>query len=414
MFLPGVRLLLAAFGLVVANYLVASTHASPHRHPVTASSVWSFAIDQQLHRLRSQLPGDGKITQAQLLDAERVASACGTRVAIVENSIYFRNLSDPLKRENGTHCAERAIALLSVYQRALSEYDLPNVEFVLNCGDMPVVSRENNGPLPVFSYDVNHLDFHDIATPFWSVLADYGSRVAHGENKESVLPWNEKKNVAFFRGSTTGGFYTTWNWQQMPRTRVVSACRAEGSHCDAMFTGFPQCEGEAANIIESSLGKAPVVREEDYERYKYNILVDGNGAPASRTVQSVFTNTLLLKLESPFSEFFYPLLQPYVHYVPVSYNATDLLEKISWARENDVRARWIAEELFSFGKRHLSPTAVNEYVHELLLSYAQLLESPPNEVPRGFQPFEPPSHWRFERRKRVRPHAVSDKHGCKR
>ena len=382
-----------------------TTRASFPDH--SASSVWTFAIDQQLHDFRTLLPGNGKITQAHLDEAARAASACGARVAIVNDSIYYRKLfADNSAPPPGVpnDCAARVVGLLSVYQRALSEFDLPNVEFVLNCADMPVAERGTLGPLPVLSYDVNHLDFHDIATPCWSVLSGHYNQI-NDENQNATLTWKQKKDVAFFRGSTTGGFYTKENWQEMPRTRIVSACRAEGSHCDAMFTGFPQCEAETAQIIENALGKAPMVHEKDYAHYKYNILVDGNGAPASRAVQSVFTNTLLLKVESPFSEFFYPLMQPYVHYLPVSYNATDLLEKVSWARENDERARRMAEELLSFGKRHLSSSAVNEYVHQLLLALAPLFETPPSSPPEGFQLFVPPTHWNFKKQKRVRSHS---------
>ena len=53
--------------------------------------------------------------------------------------------------------------------------------------------------------------------------------------------------------------------------------------------------------------------------------------------------SLLLKTESKYYEHFYRDLKPFEHYVPVKEDLSDLMERITWARENDAEAKKIAE-----------------------------------------------------------------------
>lgn len=48
---------------------------------------------------------------------------------------------------------------------------------------------------------------------------------------------------------------------------------------------------------------------------------------------------LVLLQQTPCHEFFQPLLRPYVHYVPLRNDLTDLVAQITWARTHDDRVR---------------------------------------------------------------------------
>ena len=67
---------------------------------------------------------------------------------------------------------------------------------------------------------------------------------------------------------------------------------------------------------------------EEQLQYKYLIAVDGWAAPWERVPAVLASNSLLLKQESPFVEWFYDLMIPGVHYVPVKYDLSDLVDKI--------------------------------------------------------------------------------------
>lgn len=52
-------------------------------------------------------------------------------------------------------------------------------------------------------------------------------------------------------------------------------------------------------------------------------------------------------------EWYYDLLQPWVHYVPVKRDFSDLAKKVEWLRANDDKARWINEQASLFVKNYL-------------------------------------------------------------
>ncbi|KAG2482729.1 hypothetical protein HYH03_018360 [Edaphochlamys debaryana] len=67
----------------------------------------------------------------------------------------------------------------------------------------------------------------------------------------------------------------------------------------------------------------------------------------------LFSNTTILKQDSPWVEFYYLQLRPYVHYIP--WNTTDdLLRAIEWARTHDDEARKIAANAYEWARAHLT------------------------------------------------------------
>jgi hypothetical protein len=88
-------------------------------------------------------------------------------------------------------------------------------------------------------------------------------------------------------------------------------------------------------------------------------LIDGEGGTsASRSLREFGeSGTVLFKTEShqaPAAEFWYALLRPYVHYVPLSPSLEDLEDRLAWARANDGEARRIAENAARLKRRLLT------------------------------------------------------------
>ena len=67
---------------------------------------------------------------------------------------------------------------------------------------------------------------------------------------------------------------------------------------------------------------------------RYQLSVDGTVA-AYRLPYLMAGNSLVLKQDSGYYEHFYKEMKPWVHYVPVRADLSDLEEKIEWARAND-------------------------------------------------------------------------------
>ena len=47
--------------------------------------------------------------------------------------------------------------------------------------------------------------------------------------------------------------------------------------------------------------------------------------------------SLIFKQNSTYYEHFYSQLEAYVHYVPIKHDLSDLLERLSWAKQNEFK-----------------------------------------------------------------------------
>ena len=71
-------------------------------------------------------------------------------------------------------------------------------------------------------------------------------------------------------------------------------------------------------------------------QYKYQVNVDGTVA-AYRLPYLLAGDSVVLKQESQYYEFFYKRLVPYKHYIPIKADLSDLLDRIQWAKDHDAQ-----------------------------------------------------------------------------
>lgn len=105
-------------------------------------------------------------------------------------------------------------------------------------------------------------------------------------------------------------------------------------------------------------------------QYKYQVNVDGTVA-AYRFPYLMLGNSLVLKQDSQYYEFFYSHLKAGTHYVPVKRNLSDLLEKIKWAKENDAEAQKIAAAGQAAARELLQPSRLYCYYYRVLQMYSE-------------------------------------------
>lgn len=108
--------------------------------------------------------------------------------------------------------------------------------------------------------------------------------------------------------------------------------------------------------------------------YKYVIHAEGNSFWADRLLLQMFGSSVIMKQMTPCGMFFEPLLEPYVHYVPVDFKFERLALQTLWARRNDEKARGIVLKARRFAGEYLSVAGVQTFVDELLVQYAGLLQ----------------------------------------
>jgi hypothetical protein len=81
-------------------------------------------------------------------------------------------------------------------------------------------------------------------------------------------------------------------------------------------------------------------------RAKFLIEIDGN-ANSWGFLPKLLMGCCVLKVDSPYEQWFYKHLQPWIHYVPVANDLSDLPEKVQWCLRNE-RA---SHEIASAGRR---------------------------------------------------------------
>lgn len=77
-----------------------------------------------------------------------------------------------------------------------------------------------------------------------------------------------------------------------------------------------------------------------------------------------------------FNEYFRDWLKPYVHYIPVEVDLSDLESKVQWALDHDAEAKQIAMNGRRFVERHMGPGQMNCYTYLLLIEIARLMGIP--------------------------------------
>lgn len=271
----------------------------------------------------------------------------------------------------------------------LKNREIPDVSFFINPRDFPILEQhsfepyehlfksrntydnltdeyfgiEKNVHAPVLSYS-SRVGFRDIAIPTpddWEYISQliYPEMCNDRYRKENLTKlhrdWESKseKAVAVFRGSATGCGTEVKN---NLRLKATSLSNQRPDLIDCKITSWNDKfkvyettpymniinKGEITKKLglETDLkkyGQSPVQRSS----YKYILNLDGQTS-AHRLGFELGLGSVVLLHESEHFLWFKQWIQPYVHYVPVKADLSDLTERIEWCQNNDDVCRQIA------------------------------------------------------------------------
>ena len=120
-----------------------------------------------------------------------------------------------------------------------------------------------------------------------------------------------------------------------------------------------------------------VLRFAKMMRHKYNFDTFGDCACSQRFPKLLLGGTVALRSMDKGAVFITPLVKPWVHYVPINANASDVIEKIEFLRANDARAREIALSGQRFAKELFTRKGLSCYLLDLLTKYKALMDFEP-------------------------------------
>lgn len=105
--------------------------------------------------------------------------------------------------------------------------------------------------------------------------------------------------------------------------------------------------------------QADIVRE-----FAYLMDIGGNGW-SGRLKWLLFSHRPLLVVDRPFQDYFHRELQPYVHFIPVKRDLSDLVSQTMWVKEHPTECATIAENAFRFAAENFRDEKLLQRIHEV-------------------------------------------------
>jgi hypothetical protein len=109
------------------------------------------------------------------------------------------------------------------------------------------------------------------------------------------------------------------------------------------------------------------------------LLFSGGGTTWDGTLIKLLAPGVLLHHETPTRDWFYDEMKPWVHYIPVKTDLSDLKWAYDWAERNPDGAKLIAKQATRFAENMLSTKYMAKVYKELFVDYL-------GKVVRAYQP----------------------------
>lgn len=229
---------------------------------------------------------------------------------------------------------------------------LSNGVFILSLSDSVLLPNSvSENFLPVYAYSGKQ-GYKDVPIPTYDDIFDR-------KIGEVVTEWSKKKNVAVFRGSSTGCGYTPETNQRLKLASMKS---------DDLDVGITQYTknlkfntGSDIGEIEKAIPIVPKLNWKQQSEYKYLIHVDGN-VVAYRLLKSMLTKSVILRVKSDFIHWCDDKLEPNKHYIEIKEDLSDLETKLEWCKTHDSECKKIASNAYKFAIKVLTDEYINKTI----------------------------------------------------
>ena len=303
---------------------------------------------------------------------------------------------------------------------------VPDIEFFINKRDFPILKQNRtepyeslfptlNTPLQSHSYS-NYLPILSMSTT--KEFADIPIPTHDCWNTTSVISnisWDDKINKCVFRGSSTGKGTTIHNnirlklaymdltnsfldvkitkWQnrvkvsdnQTLETIDLEFMKQLGLYTNDVFVdnygtyyqgsilktenGFSIIKLRNGKILhrvrKNRIRSIYYLSMEQQSKYKFILHVPGNVC-AFRLTKELSCGCCILLVKSKYYLWYFGLLKPWIHYIPIKEDLSDLSEKIKWCQDNNEKCKQIAENAKHFYNQYLTRKNMLLYMKNVL------------------------------------------------
>ena len=295
--------------------------------------------------------------------------------------------------------------LKNMFEELCENRQVPDIELFLNRRDFPLLKKDMTEPyhhifnsenVSLLSYEfekytpilssVSNDKFADLSIPKiedWARVKSFEG--CYFEKTQQccftgnfTTSWNERKPIAVFRGASTGFGTTIENNPRLKIAHLSSQKRKDKDghlFLDAGITDWNlrprKIMGEmylqTIDIKNLHFGLIPKLTPEQQSTYKYIIHICGH-VSAFRLSLELSMGSVILLVDSDYKLWFEQLLEPYVHYVPIKKDLSDIYEKIIWCKEHDEECQKITKKAKEFYETFLLKNGIFDYLQNLLFT----------------------------------------------
>lgn len=230
----------------------------------------------------------------------------------------------------------------------------------------------------------NYADLPFIIPEDWKLaLASNDFSISESDRVE----WENKIPTAFFRGSGTGSVEFSKNQRlqiskidyewSIIKPNLIDAGIVSWNARDKINSNLTITYIKPSEMISLGIFLKKRVDMNKQLKYKYLINIDGH-SKVNRESYLLQTGCLILNVESKYvignQRWYDHLLIPYVHYVPIKYDLSDLEEKIIWCRNNDTKCKEIVNNAKKIYDEYFSKEGLMKYCSNVLnnISYKRV------------------------------------------
>ena len=310
-----------------------------------------------------------------------------TRYRIVNNQIFRSNHDIWLDYFDG--------ALLQLAKMV----KLPNVDFILCLHDGIVATHHEQRPVNLATDDLywvtqNREDQAPVFVrarqkrlPYIILLPDYSAfsflqtLIPTIEKANRKYPWKTKRKMALWRGfaSERAVIPTPMSGVNHNIRPRLALCIYSSMFPDTINAGMIEpppsiatFAPESSQIVSQSSLRKEYIPMGDQLAYAYLPCLDGIVCTYPGLYYRLLSNSVVLKAESADELWYYRLLKPFVHYVPLASDCSDIVDVVKWSREHDSLCEQIANAATELVRSHLSEEDNYLYVLYAIEHYARL------------------------------------------
>lgn len=330
-------------------------------------------------------------------------------IKLQEDSIYFTNCGLHLwnLKHRDYETDTIYVYFYNMLKTMLTQRSVNDCEFIFNSRDQNILMADGKSSphfnlhgsykhplpkhyksyLPILNFN-KHYQFADIPVPTnddWEIITN---KMFLGTCRDIYLnvrgkinqDYDSKISTAIFRGGATGCGTTVNNNQRLKAAYLTSKYYKSPKYgidnsydgkvyLDARLVSFKahakkHYSNKYVTIIDPKSLPMRLTKKMSLgqiSNYKYILSIEGNIAQFRLTLELSY-NSVILLVKSEQYIWYQPLLKPWVHYVPVKSDMSDLMQQIHWCKTHDDKCRIIASNALMFYNKYINQNSVFDYM----------------------------------------------------